>query len=207
MKKSILSSTACVALLAGYTANQAFAYQPSAEVTSKFSAGRNIGEINYMQPLLQEWDKNLPLLDLKVKVDNKKSKEANLGLVFRHNYNDLAIFGVYGYYDYRVTGTGFSVGGVTIGSEILTKYVDLRGNIYIPENKKKKIKNNNSKSIEIKGTSIYTLSGGHTYEQGLKGYDVEIGVPVFGFADSLSKVGTKVYAAHYNFTGKKPLRD
>ena len=60
-----------------------YEYHPSAELTTKFSKGRNIGELNYMQPFLAN-DNHLPILDLKLKLDNQKSKEINLGLVYRY---------------------------------------------------------------------------------------------------------------------------
>ncbi len=69
-------------------------------------------------------------------------------------------------------------------------------------------RNYNNKSVEIKGTSIFAVSGGHKYESALRGYDIEVGTPLFAFSDSLNeKLGTKVYAARYSFKAKnvKPI--
>jgi hypothetical protein len=177
-------------------------YSPAAELTTKFSKGRNIAELNYMQPFLAN-DNHLPILDVKLKLDNKKSKEINLGLVYRYNYNDNAILGAYTYFDHRRTGSGFSINGLTAGVEVLSKYIDARANIYIPQNKRKKIAHNSKKTIEIKGTSIFAISGGHKYESALKGYDIEVGTPLFAFSDTLNeKIGTKVFVARYSFTAK-----
>lgn len=184
-----------------------YEYNPTAELTTKFSKGRNIGELNYMQPFLAN-DNHLPILDLKLKLDNQKSKEINLGLVYRYNYDDKAILGTYAYFDHRRTGSNFSINGLNAGVEVLSKYIDARANIYIPQNKRKKLAHNSKKSVEIKGTSIFAISGGHKYESALRGYDIEVGTPLFAFSDSLNETfGTKVYAARYSFTAKnvKPI--
>lgn len=177
-------------------------YNPSADLTGKFSKGRNIAEFNYMEPL-SESGNTLPILDLKLKLDNKKSKEINLGLVLRHNYADKAIFGAYAYFDHRTKANNFSISGLTAGVEILSKYIDARVNIYVPENKVHKIKHRND-SLHADSRFIYELSGGHTYESGSKGYDIEIGTPLFALSDSLNeKIGTKIHVAKYRFKGAK----
>ncbi len=169
-------------------------YGPSFEISSRNSKKRNLVELDYMQPVVGD-DLNLTIVDLKLKADNKKSKEVNLGGIYRHNFDDNFIFGVYGYYDYRKTSFGLSVSGFTPGVKVLSKYIDLRANYYLPQARKKKIK--------IQGISIYAVSGGHTYEYALRGYDFEIGTSVFAFSDDLNeKLGTKIFAAHYDFSSK-----
>ena len=133
MKKffiNTLSSSIIVATLLAspITRGEEYIYNPSADLTGKFSKGRNIAEFNYMQPLSESGD-TLPIIDLKLKLDNKKSKEINLGLVLRHNYADKAIFGAYAYFDHRQTASKFSVSALTAGVEVLSKYVDARANI------------------------------------------------------------------------------
>lgn len=181
---------------------EAYDYTPSAEISTKLSHARKLVEFDYMQPFFAR-ENSLPLLDLKLKLDNHKSKEINIGLAYRHNFEDQFILGAYGYFDHRNTGNDFSVNGTTIGAEMLSKYVDARANFYLPQNKRKKLSHNDKKSLEIAGSSIYLLSGGHLYETSLRGYDVEVGVPLFAFSDELNeKFGTKIYAARYIFTGK-----
>lgn len=173
--------TATLAFSQAAKANEsAYEYNPAAELTTKFSKGRKIDELNYMQPFLAN-DNHLPLIDLKVKLDNQKSKEINLGLAYRYNYDDTAILGTYAYFDHRRTGSNFSISGLTAGVEVLSKYIDARANIYIPQNKRKKLAHNNNKSVEIKGTSIFAVSGGHKYESALRGYDIEVGTPYICF--------------------------
>lgn len=216
MKKYILSTTSLIStsiitinlLATPVSATEGFeGYNSAAEISTRLSKGRKLGELNYMQPFFAS-ENHLPLLDLKVKMDNYRSKEINLGLVYRYNHNDNAIFGIYGYYDYRKTGNNFAVNGLTTGAEILTKYIDGRANFYLPENKRKKIATNDKKQVEIHGTSIFAVSGGHKYEYSLKGYDIEIGTSLLAFSDELNeRYGTKLYFAKYDFRHKntKPI--
>ena len=176
-----------------------YEYTPSAEVSSTFGNARNLFELNYMQPISGNRH-HLHIFDLKLKTDNKKSKEINLGLVYRHNVNDNAIWGIYGYFDHRETGNKFSVNAFTAGAEILSKYLDVRTNIYIPQDKRKKILHNNKQSILIESDSVYALSGGHKYEYPLQGHDFEIGFPIFGLSNKLNNMlGTRFSVARYNF--------
>jgi hypothetical protein len=163
---------------------------------------RSIGELDAMIPVFES-ESTLGLLDVKTKLDNDKSKEINIGAAVRHNFNDSVIFGLYTYFDHRKTKNKFSVSGATIGVEALTRYLDARANFYIAQDKKKKIAHDNKNQIEFKGKSVYTVIGGHTYEQGFSGYDFELGLPIFSFSEELDKkIGTKVFAAHYNFSAK-----
>ncbi|MBN8511851.1 MAG: inverse autotransporter beta domain-containing protein [Rickettsiales bacterium] len=208
LSTSIITAALLISSVVKAEQSQEYIYNPSAEVSTKFSKGRNIAELNYMQPFFAK-ENNLPILDLKLKLDNRRSKEINLGLVYRYNYEDKVIFGTYAYFDHRYTGTNYSVSGLTAGVEALSEYIDARANIYIPQNKKKKTKHNSKKTVEIDGTSIFAISGGHTYESSLKGYDIEIGTPIFAFSDSLNeKLGTKIHVARYSFTAKnvKPIK-
>ncbi|MDG1437312.1 MAG: inverse autotransporter beta domain-containing protein, partial [Rickettsiaceae bacterium] len=195
MKKLSTSALSSSIILASFLAGSVvkaddYIYNPSMDLSGRFSKGRKISEFNYMQQLSCTGN-TLPIIDLKLKVDNKKSKEINLGLVLRHNYEDKAIFGAYAYFDRRQTASKFTVNGLTAGVEALSKYVDARANIYVPQTKRKKTSHRKTK-VDMQGTSIFALSGGHTYESALRGYDVEIGAPIFAFSDKLNeKIGTK----------------
>ncbi|MFK7973814.1 MAG: inverse autotransporter beta domain-containing protein [Rickettsiaceae bacterium] len=201
MTTTILSSALVTSFVAKADSAE-YVYNPAAEVTTKFSKGRNIAEIDYLHPFLAK-DNQLPLINLKLKLDDKRSKEINLGLVYRYNYEDKAILGAYAYFDHRQTRSHFSVSGLTAGVEVLSEYIDARANMYIPENKRKKIAHNKKKTIQIEGSSIFAMSGGHRYERALKGYDIEVGVPLFAFSESLNqKFGTKIFAGGYSFSAK-----
>lgn len=201
LRSGIIISIFFISLVAKGNEQKEYIYNPSAELVTKLSRGRKIAELNYMQPFFIK-ENHVTIFDLKLKLDNKRSKEVNLGLAYRYNYDDKVILGIYSYFDQRYTGNHFSVSGNTTGVEALSKYIDARANIYIPQNKRKKI-NHNSKKVVINGTSIFAVSGGHTYESSLRGYDIEVGTPLFSFLDSLNeKFGTKIYVARYSFTGK-----
>ena len=200
LNSSVLSTLLLVAPV--YAANSVddYTYNPSVDLSTRLSSGRKIGEFNYMFPLVDSGN-HLPIFDLKLKLDDKQSKEINAGFVYRYNHEDRAIFGAYAYFDHRITGNNLSVSELTLGGEILSKYIDFRANIYIPQNKRKKLKNKNN---NIKGTSIFAMpEGDQQHEAAMKGYDIEVGVPVFGFSDDLNeKFGTKIFAARYNFSSK-----
>lgn len=166
--------------------NTTVQYSPTIELSTRKSKKRNITEIDYMQPVWGN-DNFLSLVDLKLKVDNSKSKEVNLGFAIRYNFDDRVVLGFYNYFDHRRTGNNFIVNGWTTGVEALSKYVDARVNFYVPENKKKKITHNYKKRAELQGTRLYAVSGGHEYEYALKGYDIEIGGQFLGSLTILMK--------------------
>jgi hypothetical protein len=198
---SILSAALCASNVAK-AGEFEYGYNPNIEISARGGKKRSISELDYLQPIWEAGN-NLSLVDLKLKMDNHKSKEINLGLVNRYNFDDNFVLGVYGYFDHRQTGNGFKVNGITIGAEVLSKYIDARVNYYKPLNDKKKIQHNNKKKVVIEGTSIFALSGAHNYEYALTGYDIEIGTPVFSMFDNLNdSIGTKVFVAKYDFRHK-----
>jgi hypothetical protein len=71
---SALSSSIIVAslLVTQVVKADEYIYNPSVDLSGKFSKKRNIAEFNYMQPLLNN-SNILPIFDLKLKTDNKKS--------------------------------------------------------------------------------------------------------------------------------------
>jgi hypothetical protein len=210
MNKYLLSTSILSAALVAtpvVKAEESYVHGAVIDASTKLSKNRKLAELNYMQPFFAD-ENSLPIFDLKLKTDNQKSKEINLGLAYRHNLDDAAILGAYAYFDHRKTANNFSVSGLTAGVEFLSKYFDARANIYLPQNKRKKIAHNNTKTVEIRGNSIYALSGGHKYESSFRGYDLEVGTPLFVFSDDLNeKFGTKIYVARYSFTAKgvKPI--
>lgn len=164
---------------------------------------RNLAEFNLMLPAYQKQE-DLFLFDIKLKQDNQKSFESNLGLVYRHNFLDKVVFGLYGYFDRRKTQRNLVANQLTIGLELLSPYLDGRFNIYIPENKKKVLALENKKFVRVKNhTSVYVTQEGAILERPLKGYDVEIGTPLFTLLPKLDeRFGTKIFLANYKFSQK-----
>jgi hypothetical protein len=174
-------------------------YSPILDFSLMKAKNRTIREIGLMLPMQQN-ELNLIILDLKYKKD-RKSYEYNLGLAYRRNNNDNWIFGIYGYFDRRKTENKLYANQCTVGTEILSRYFDTRLNFYIPENRKKIIYE------KIKGfrrdyTRIF-IDVNKFQEQTLPGYDIEMGVPLFGLIPKIDKkFGTKIYLAKYDFRRK-----
>lgn len=176
-------------------------FTPNIYFSGTGNKSRSIFEIDLMLPLIQS-SNNLILSDIKLKNDDKKSYEYNLGLGYRHNFSDQIILGFYNYFDRRVTNNNLHVNQWTAGIELLSNYVDGRFNLYKPHNKKKIIKPASIKFVRDK-TRIYGLKKGAVEERALPGYDIEIGFPVFGIVPHLNnKLGTKFYVARYYFHKK-----
>lgn len=176
-------------------------YSPIIQFSGVGGKHRNIGETNIMLPLLN-YSNNLTLLDLKFKADNQKSTEYNIGLVYRHNFNDKWIFGIYNYFDRRKTMNRLYVNQWTGGIEFLSEYLDGRFNIYISENKKKILSPSYTEFTRM-GTKVFGTKKGAVEEHALSGYDFEIGFPVFCFTPRLNEsIGTKFYVTKFDFRKK-----
>lgn len=116
---------------------------PTVLSTSGYGIGsRIIAELNVMFPSFHNQN-NLGIFDIKFKKDNKRSSEWNLGLIYRYNFFDKIIFGLYGYLDSRQTVNKLLATQLTTGLEILSTNFDLRFNLYIPHNKKKILSSEN----------------------------------------------------------------
>lgn len=72
LSTSIITAALLISSVVKAEQSQEYVYNPSAEVSTKFSKGRNIAELNYMQPFFAK-ENHLPILDLKLKLDNKRS--------------------------------------------------------------------------------------------------------------------------------------
>ena len=171
---------------------------PVISFTAKNSKHRNISEFNFMLPMIQA-ENSLFLSDIKIKADDRKNAEYNLGLAYRRNISDQYIIGMYSYFDRKTTFNDLLINQWTAGAEVLSNYIDVRANIYVPENKKKVI---SSASVELvrDKTRIYGLKKNAQEEHALPGYDIELGVPVFGGGSWLNeKLETKFYVTRYLF--------
>lgn len=158
-----------------------------------------------MMPMWQNHN-DLSIFDIKLKKD-RKSYEYNLGLVYRHNFDDKWILGIYSYFDRRRTEHKLEANQWTFGTEALSNFFDVRVNAYLPENKKRTIYTK-PREFRRDHTAIYALSEGKFQEHTLPGYDIEVGIPFFGLFPKMDdKFGTKIYAAKYDFTRKNVARN
>ncbi len=176
-------------------------YKPVLNLSTQKIENRKISQMNLMLPLWQAGS-HLTMLDIKLNHDNRNSFESNYGLVYRHNFDDKWIFGIYNYWDHKKTSSNLYTHQSTIGTEILSHYLDARVNFYIPSNNKHTIAPYKAE-LKRNGSAIYALIGGEIKEQALPGYDVEIGFPVFGLTPPIdNSLGTRFYVAKYNFHKK-----
>ena len=167
---------------------------------------RSIAELDLMLPTVQS-QTGISILNVKLKKDTQGSIEGNLGLVYRHNFSDKAILGIYSYFDRRKTQSKLTANQLTMGVELLSPYIDGRFNYYIPNDKKKIITPEN-KTFVRNHTSVYVVQKGSIVEHTLPGYDLEVGAPLFTFSPTLDeKFGTKIYMAKYKFCRKSILQN
>lgn len=175
-------------------------YRPSAEMTTKLNSNKNMVTLDYMYPYSYH-KHHLPILDCKIKLDNLKSQAINLGLVYRYNYSNIAILGTYLYFDHQCTSSNLHISNVTSGIELLSQYVDLHANIYLPQNKRREVYHSRHNTMRIDRTSIFALSSeSKKYESSIqRGYDIEIGIPLLAFSNSLNNLfKTKFYVGKYH---------
>jgi len=205
-QKILNNSKALYLIISTLLAHECFAtaddkYPPILGLSATNSHSRNIAEIDLMLPILQGQN-GVTIFDIKLKSDNQKSLESNLGLVYRHNFSDKAIFGIYGYFDRRKTQGNLVANQLTVGVDLLSTYIDGRLNLYIPDSKKKQLAPQN-KTFVRNHTRVYVTQDGGVQERSLGGYDVEIGTPLFALFPKLDEqLGTKIYLANYKFSEK-----
>lgn len=175
-------------------------YKSVLEISATNYRKRPISEVDLMIPMWQNHN-NLIIFDIKLKKD-RKSFEYNLGLVYRYNFDDRWIFGLYSYFDRRRTEHKLEANQWTFGTEALSLFFDARFNFYLPKNKKRTIYTK-PRELRRDHTAIYAVSEGKFLEHTLPGYDMEVGTPLFGFFPKMdNKFGTKVYVTKYNFARK-----
>ena len=194
----------------------------SATLTTGIWTGENYfeGRLDALLPLL-----NWSAVDGKLFFDGRGAwadegeEEFNAGLVYRQRCLPAGgILGVNTFYDSRWTKEGTQFNQWGLGAEALTKWVDLRANYYLPENKNEKIGSEESVTLE---KSVYKTeydqyavnSDLHEkwvrsleefwnkdvydiYSVPLKGYDAEIGVklPV-----NIKNFESRLFIGYYDF--------
>ncbi|MFD2206783.1 inverse autotransporter beta domain-containing protein [Kiloniella antarctica] len=165
------------------------------EFEGKYGTDRHIGESSVFVPLYQD-EKEMLFLDIRGKMDNHKSREANVGLGYRRIIDEDWLIGGYGFYDRRRSPEGNSFNQMTFGAEIMSGDFDLRMNGYVPFGDTIKTSAQHD-SVQLNGSSI-TMKEGE--ERAMKGGDVEIGHTLPWL--SLTEDGSdefKLYLGGYHF--------
>ncbi len=126
-------------------------YSPRIDWNYKVGNKRDLTRTELFLPLLQD-KKNLVFADIRGWSDDDNTDEGNLGLGYRHLYNNKFVFGAYGFFDQRTTKNKNEFKQNTFGAELLTKKYDFRANYYLSGQDKKLI-------TSAKHTSIYNTLG------------------------------------------------
>ena len=129
-------------------------------------------------------------------MDNNSSREFNVGLGYRHIFDNSMILGGYGFYDRRRSPEGNSFNQATFGAEVLTDNFDLRANAYRPFGETEKTAAGHD-SVELNGATLTMREG---LERSLKGFDAEIGftLPLPHLTEDKSDE-FRLYAGGYHF--------
>ncbi len=159
-------------------------------------------------------------LDLRGAWADEGEDELNIGLVMRRRcLPQGGIFGLNTYYDSRWTKEGAQFNQWGLGAEVLTQWIDVRANYYLPEHKEEYIGSQQERTLaEQKYKTDYTQYAqdnqlrekwstyleqtwlNNKYEffaYPLKGYDAEIGVKLP--LDFNSDFEARVFVGYYDF--------
>jgi hypothetical protein len=174
-------------------------WSPYLHLTSKVGDDRKIGRFVLMCPLWQSSD-SMFYSDIRSTFDNDDNVEGNVGLGFRRiikgNNNDDFIWGVYGFYDKLKTSADNQFNQGMFGAELLKNNFELRGNIYLPENRSYIVGSRTVSSVSLSGTTVMERNQSLVArERALPGFDAEVG---YGF-----NIGQKdklwIHGGYFNF--------
>jgi len=152
-----------------------------------------------MYPVWQSPD-SMIFSDIRSTFDNDDNIEGNIGLGFRRiiqgTDNDDWIWGIYGFYDRLKSSTDNQFNQGTFGAELLKTNFELRGNIYLPENRSYIVGSRTVSSVSLSGTTVMERNQSLVArERALPGFDAEVG---YGF-DMGKKDKLWVHAGYFNF--------
>lgn len=181
------------------------------------------GRFDTLLPLtLTPCKQGMLLADLRASLADEGEQELNLGLVLRRYFAPLnAIIGMNVYYDSRWTENDSQFNQLGAGAEVLTKWVDARANLYLPENDKELIgheeetvlvsqrsrttyrdyavENEIHEVATTTRTSTYRTDVTDIYDVPLKGFDAELGVllPL-----PMKDLEVRLFGGYYDFETK-----
>lgn len=170
-------------------------WHPHVDFEGKLGSDRSLGEADVFFPLAQD-DDTLLFGNLRARLDDDSSSEANIGLGLRHMLRTGWNLGGYAYFDRRRSDADNYFSQITIGAEALSEDWDLRANGYIAVGDREHAAAGFA-GASITGTTIVLQSG---LEKSMQGFDAELGwrVPVFTRDDTQQ---LRFYAGGYHFSG------
>ncbi len=174
-------------------------WSPYVHLTTKASDDRQLGRFNFMYPIWQSSD-SMFFSDIRSTFDDEDNIEGNIGLGLRRimpgNSNDDWIWGIYGFFDRLKSSANNKLNQGTFGAELLKTNFELRGNVYIPENKSYIVGSKTVGSVSLSGTTVMERTQSLVArERALLGFDAEVG---YGF-DISNKDKLWLHAGYFNF--------
>lgn len=165
-----------------------------ATLGGKFSEDLQSGYLDLVQGLCVDTDHAL-FLNLRGTLDDADQELFSAGLGFRALLEDPGIIlGANVYYDYLNSAAGNDFNQLGLGAEVLSKWVDVRFNYYLPEDSRKSTGSITTRSTRTRVGSRYS-SGGfsqrdvirdtattvtQTFEEAIQGWNAEAGFLVPG---------------------------
>ncbi|MBN2483151.1 MAG: inverse autotransporter beta domain-containing protein [Candidatus Omnitrophica bacterium] len=145
--------------------------------------------VDYLFPIWYAQDENsLIFFNPKQTIHTNSSDELNLGVGYRKIFWDKFIAGLHFFYDRKNSPADVTHEQVGWGLELLSEPIDFRFNYYDPTSGVKVVDENYSF-----GSTRLLVS--HSYEEPLKGFDFEVGVPI-------EVINTRAYAGGFFYDSK-----
>lgn len=180
-------------------------WEPYVELEAKPGSERVLGNADLFVPLAQDADSLLFWLFRGV-VSDDSSQEGNFGLAFRQLTNAPGmlpfIWGVYGFYDVQNSASSHTYDQFTLGAELLTTNMELRGNWYWNPDESsvvgQGISNQTFGPVRLDGINVvqnFSEISATITEFTLPGFDIEAGVRLPLDVGN----GLWLYGAYYDF--------
>lgn len=192
------------------TSSPAFAedgrLQPRAETGLKYGTERSIGTGEMWVPLTQDHDSVL-YADFRLMRDDGDNTEMNAGLGYRRMLSapgaGPVIAGAHVWADRRRSETDHTYYQAAAGVEVLAEDWDVRANGYLPLSDENRIVTPNTGRTNpyMAGSGIFYDTSGIAVEEPQPGLDLEVGVRLPVFEQSIDSV--RVYGGGYHFAGDR----
>lgn len=195
--------TALAALTVGLAAEKKPSWLDTSRLTAAFRWSEDVQEsvVDALIPVWQPGDSRI-FLDIRGSFLEDEEQEVNGGVVFRHLLRDPGlVLGLNAFYDTRWTENDNTFDQVGFGLEVLSRYVDVRFNYYLPlddEELLRQASSEESSTAVSNGRRVTTTTTRffNIYEEALEGYDTEVGV----WLPFLDKVApTAIYGGYFDF--------
>lgn len=199
----LLSATAITFLLVATPAtaqeNAAMSeFKPRIEGSVRAGTERSIAVTEIWVPLAQDYDRVL-YGDIRYMGDDQENREGNVGIGYRQMVGER-IYGGHAWIDRRETENNSLFYQTTLGTEVIGKNVEFRGNVYIPLSDSRTFPASGSNGDPfLAGSGIFVQTPDLLTEEPQKGLDLELGVRIPAFTQSVDSI--RVYGGGYAFRG------